>query len=693
VQLELKEPFRVLMETGRIQDYCEALCTEGPAWLFDLDFRSLFLHLTALKTQSAQAQSAPGLKFLFDALNPATCLEDFSAHYERFSKNADTAGAAAAVICAVNAIWAEGDRFSRFDPWHQIARELVDNACLSPLGQAALHAPLATIEYTGWGDIFRARETFARGLSLAEQAASPSLQVYFAAGLGNTFAYQAEIDRLQGLIFDYSPIADLPEVSPTSRALFQILRAIALYLAGDTGTPKDILREIVYHPDAQFLPGGVWFFATIQLFLTACCDEDHRLVEEISHLLQETAVRSHNNMIHGYVHMSFGVAALNQDNPQKAYFHANESMNRVQRSQCYVQELNTALLIGQSLSDLNRFEEALVHLENWIPKMQRAGTRQLQFSAELELVNLLSKQGQIDRARGSFDKIVSVWPKGYRLPAYFRRARFVEGIERTLMPTPAIIVLSEHKAPIRIEVFGEFRLTVRDHIIYDRKWKDRRTKVLLKAIVALGGSKVPLDSIIDLVWPDSDGDRALSSLKVALSRLRKTGWSDGESPLQWLAVKHHKVSLVKPLCFVDCIHFSEIIDYCLKEKFDIESLRKALGLYKGDFLERETFPIWIINHREQLRAKYVEAVKAIVNHYRTIKRPQSAISYLQDAISKEPLDEELYSLLMESQIDAGYPSQALRVFNKAKAVLSSELDALPGERLCNLAKQARPQTP
>ncbi len=114
-------------------------------------------------------------------------------------------------------------------------------------------------------------------------------------------------------------------------------------------------------------------------------------------------------------------------------------------------------------------------------------------------------------------------------------------------------------SPIRIRTFGNMRIEIGDTVICDRRWRGGRTRLLLKALIAYGGTNVPYEHLADTLWPDNDGDRAEQNLKVALSRLRRLGCRKGEEPIQWIAVKSKKVSLVRPLCAVDSIVFREAV--------------------------------------------------------------------------------------------------------------------------------------
>jgi PAS domain S-box-containing protein len=238
---------------------------------------------------------------------------------------------------------------------------------------------------------------------------------------------------------------------------------------------------------------------------------------------------------------------------------------------------------------------------------------------------------------------------------------------------------------VQIQTLGGFYLTMHNKPLYDRMWKGRRLKDLLKAIIALGGTKVPLEKLAFLLWPDSDGDHALNNLKMALSRLRRVGGDDSFVPANWLAVKHKRVSLVRSLCRVDALEFSRSMERP-GNLGNAKSLQKVLALYKNDFLPDDDFP-WINNFRNHLRTLFIEGVLRLA----TLKNinDEVLLFFLEQARQADPLHEDIYACLMKHYINSGFPAYALKIFYKAEKVIFLQTGIYPGAVLQSLAVQAR----
>ena len=244
---------------------------------------------------------------------------------------------------------------------------------------------------------------------------------------------------------------------------------------------------------------------------------------------------------------------------------------------------------------------------------------------------------------------------------------------------------SSVQAPaVSIQVLGDFYLMMNGHQVYDRLWKGRGSKELLNAIIALGGTKVSLEKLASLLWPDSDGDRALNCLKMALSRLRRIGGDDCLVPSNWLAVKHKRVSLVRSVCRVDALEFDRSMER-LSDSKSGKSLQQALALYTDDFLPSDNTP-WTISFRDHLRKLFIDGVLRLASLQNT--KDEVLLAFLEQALQSDPLHEGVYACLMEHYINAGFPAYALDIFHKAEKAIFLQTGLHPGAALHSLAEQA-----
>ncbi len=152
---------------------------------------------------------------------------------------------------------------------------------------------------------------------------------------------------------------------------------------------------------------------------------------------------------------------------------------------------------------------------------------------------------------------------------------------------------------------------------------------------------MPTFKVCDSLWPDSEGDAALTALNTALVRLRKILNSD-----TIISHKNGLLSIDCQQCFVDALAFESILDQAdaaIKEKdvpkaMDLAST--ALRLYRGSFLDGEQMGSWMLATRTRLRSRYVYYVWKVVEYYEKQNNWEAALRVLTKAAKAEPSEEQ-----------------------------------------------------
>jgi two-component SAPR family response regulator len=130
---------------------------------------------------------------------------------------------------------------------------------------------------------------------------------------------------------------------------------------------------------------------------------------------------------------------------------------------------------------------------------------------------------------------------------------------------------------------------------------------LLKALVALGGSDVPEARVVELVWPEADGDLGRQRLKYTLHALRGLLGPDAVSLEKGL------LSLDPRRVWLDAWELDRQLDR-LGAALDRrragdarDALARAVALRRAPLLEGEAAP-WAAAARERLDARVIRLV-------------------------------------------------------------------------------------
>jgi predicted ATPase/DNA-binding SARP family transcriptional activator len=186
-------------------------------------------------------------------------------------------------------------------------------------------------------------------------------------------------------------------------------------------------------------------------------------------------------------------------------------------------------------------------------------------------------------------------------------------------------------------------------------------------------------------WPDS---QALVSLSQTLSNLRRlvgdhleigrdtVGWN-GQSDA-WLDLETLQVITKTPPAGIDAT-----------------TLRRAIELYRGDFLQgfyvrdAPEFEEWMLRERAHWRETMLQACCALADHHTAHGRPDEAVGLLRRILVLEPWREEVHRQVMWLLAGTGQRAVALAQYEICRRNLADELDVEPSQETETLYQRIR----
>jgi LuxR family transcriptional regulator, maltose regulon positive regulatory protein len=227
--------------------------------------------------------------------------------------------------------------------------------------------------------------------------------------------------------------------------------------------------------------------------------------------------------------------------------------------------------------------------------------------------------------------------------------------------------------PVKIYTLGRFEVFINGKPLAFSGKAPRRILSLLKSLVACGVCGTSEEKLIDILWPDSDGDAAHDSFSVSLHRLRQILGNE-----KALLLRDGCPRLDPSICWIDAHAFEELLvrAECEAPEKSEQLTEKALMLYKGQFLE-ETDEPWLISCRERLRSRFLRAVWRSGEHLERSGRFDLAVELYRKGLEVDYLTEELYRRLMKCHHTAGQKGEAIAAYERCKKILRSVLGIEP----------------
>ncbi|MFQ3647866.1 MAG: bacterial transcriptional activator domain-containing protein [Anaerolineae bacterium] len=122
------------------------------------------------------------------------------------------------------------------------------------------------------------------------------------------------------------------------------------------------------------------------------------------------------------------------------------------------------------------------------------------------------------------------------------------------------------------------------------------------------------------------------------------------------------------------------------EQTMLEAYERAIHLYQGDYLTTLDLP-WVVQRRDQLRSKFVDALIGVGRVHKEHERPHNAISYYIRALREVPLREDVHRDLMSLYMQLGRREDALRQYAALVDLLDHRLHVPPSPETQDLYEQ------
>lgn len=237
--------------------------------------------------------------------------------------------------------------------------------------------------------------------------------------------------------------------------------------------------------------------------------------------------------------------------------------------------------------------------------------------------------------------------------------------------------------PIQFRLLGSTELRAEDgSALDDVVAQPKRLALLAYLAVDRPGRLHRRDSLLLLLWPESDETHARGALSQALSFLRR---NLGEGVIISRGVDEVGVDAAR--ITTDVAAF--------EAQADAGQHARALGLYWGDLLTGlnisgcNEFDDWLSAERKRLRERAARAARAVTKEAIASGDGSVAIVAARHALLLEPLDETAAGRVLAAYELAGRPALGLAEYDAFRRRLKDEMGIEPSAALQRAAERLR----
>jgi DNA-binding SARP family transcriptional activator/tetratricopeptide (TPR) repeat protein len=255
-------------------------------------------------------------------------------------------------------------------------------------------------------------------------------------------------------------------------------------------------------------------------------------------------------------------------------------------------------------------------------------------------------------------------------------------------------------AGLEVLLFGGFQL--RRHGEALPPIPSRAARSLFAYLVVNRGTRHPRERLASEFWPELPATRARRRLSHTLWQIQDALGEASTDP-DHLEVAADTLAVRSDADFrVDVEEFERGLDRLRSRRSegrgrsrDLADLEAVVDLYQGDFLAGH-YDGWVVDEHQRLEHRYLDALIWLVELARSHGAYEDALTYARRLTNQDPLREDAHREVMRLSTLLGRTSDALRQYERCRAVLADELGTAPSvatEQLHDRILRQRQQGP
>ncbi|HEY73187.1 MAG: hypothetical protein DRJ03_18025 [Chloroflexi bacterium] len=224
---------------------------------------------------------------------------------------------------------------------------------------------------------------------------------------------------------------------------------------------------------------------------------------------------------------------------------------------------------------------------------------------------------------------------------------------------------------------GGFRLFYKGQELGKKTGLTGKPRELLAYFVTHRHQRLPLDCILEDLWPESDPARGQAAFHSTLYRLRRS-LTKVAGPGDYVRHESGEYQLERGRFQVDADLFDARLAQARSGAGEaaIRACEAAIDLYAGPYLVN-FYCEWCEEERRRLDAAYMTALRFLATHYAAAGNYHQAIAACERMLDVDPLLEQVHCDLMRFWRRLGNRAAVEKQYQALTRLLAEELDADP----------------
>lgn len=236
--------------------------------------------------------------------------------------------------------------------------------------------------------------------------------------------------------------------------------------------------------------------------------------------------------------------------------------------------------------------------------------------------------------------------------------------------------ISIHWSRMQVCCFGKFKVITGSGAV---KFRTSKAEELLAYLIDGRGKEIRRDEIIDRLWPDYDGDRAVANFNTTLHYVRKALLQNGIQ----VSIEHSRGCYKLNATSIDC-DYHRFLSFMLAPRVindvTISEYEEIAALYTGDYLAGNQFQ-WSEWSRMLIKEKYVQLLLDMAEYYKSTGKHGQVVELLKTGLGHDPLHTDLNYSLIKSLMVLKKRTAAIKYYDAYRRGVKNELGIEPDAEL------------
>lgn len=243
---------------------------------------------------------------------------------------------------------------------------------------------------------------------------------------------------------------------------------------------------------------------------------------------------------------------------------------------------------------------------------------------------------------------------------------------------------------IYVHMLGEFSITAADKTISDQNNHSKKLWNLLEYLITFRNKEIAQSDLIDLLWSERESSNPIGALKTLMHRVRNMLKELGY-PKELIIQRRGTYSWNTNIpCTVDVDRFEKLCQdgsYISDQQLRLEKYRKAIAMYKGDFLPKTSHEPWVVPISAYYHTMYLKIVKESIDILMNEQRYTDVANICWRALAIDQYTESLHYSLINSLFLSGNQRAAVKQYSTTTNLFFSKFGVTPSAELKSLYKE------